>query len=67
MTGPAYNDPTWHHIANCDHAAFNQADSPQRPLEQCPSCGVFLRTVTTAEGWAETWAEQRRDEREWIA
>lgn len=63
MSAPTFGDDTWQRIANCDHAAFNALDTPQQPMEECPSCGAILRTITTAEGWADHWAEQRADER----
>lgn len=54
-------DEWWDVIAACDHAAFDALDSPQRPMEQCPTCQAFLRTITTTQGWAEHWAEERAE------
>lgn len=53
----------WAVAANCSHAAFDALDTPRQPMEQCPTCGTFLRTITTADGWAGHWAEQLADER----
>ena len=52
----------------CDHAAFHAADdNPRLPLTTCPTCDAVLRTTpTTAEGWADHWAEQRADEDAWV-
>lgn len=49
-------------VADCaeaGHPAFTAADTdPRRPLEECPGCGVFLRTISTEPDYA-TMAEDR--------
>lgn len=42
----------WNRVADCDHVL-----GPRD--ETCARCGAILRTITTAEDWAEHWAEER--------
>ena len=66
-TKPGYPTPDqiaeWERVADCaeaGHPAFTAADTdPRRPLEQCPGCGSFLRTITTEPDY-ETISENRK-------
>lgn len=55
----------WAQAENCDHAAFDALDTPQRPMDECPTCDTFIRTITTTEGWGEHWAEERAEQAAW--
>lgn len=56
---------TWNRSAECDHAAFDLADDPRRPLEACPTCDLVLRTITDEQGWIDHAAEMKRDDERW--
>lgn len=65
--GPVGGDPSkpgawtpeqiaeWNRVKDCDHVLLSDRD------ESCARCGTILRTITTAEDWADHWAEEHKE------